>query len=194
MTLDSKKLETPAEVIRPWYREPWPWFLFGIPGLTVVASMVTLYLALSHPNQVISAMTVDNKKQMYRSLTARDRGIEGQLAFNENGKLYAAFTAKTPFTDKAISVQLYEIRNLNNGRPSATANDGKNNVSRRHSSGMQILALELSRQEDGSYQSATALSLAQRNVNYWLEVVGERSAWSLSGTLPAGGKALLQPE
>lgn len=38
---------------RPWYREPWPWVLIGIPVLTVVASGITLWLALSHPDHIV---------------------------------------------------------------------------------------------------------------------------------------------
>ena len=30
----------------PWYREPWPWLLMAGPALVVVASMITLWLAI----------------------------------------------------------------------------------------------------------------------------------------------------
>ena len=40
----------------PWYREPWPWILFGGPAIVVVASFVTLYLAVKHAD----ALVVDN--------------------------------------------------------------------------------------------------------------------------------------
>ena len=38
---------------RPWYREPWPWVLIAIPLLTVIASGVTLWLAVSNPDYIV---------------------------------------------------------------------------------------------------------------------------------------------
>ena len=35
-----------AEHAHPWYREPWPWLLMAGPALVVVASMVTVWLAV----------------------------------------------------------------------------------------------------------------------------------------------------
>ncbi len=42
-----------AEDIRPWYREPWPWVLIAIPLLTVIASAITFWLAVSHPDYLV---------------------------------------------------------------------------------------------------------------------------------------------
>jgi len=39
--------------IRPWYREPWPWVLIAIPLLTVIASAITLWLAVSRPDYLV---------------------------------------------------------------------------------------------------------------------------------------------
>jgi hypothetical protein len=38
---------------RPWYREPWPWVLIALPLLTVIASAVTFWLAVSHPDFLV---------------------------------------------------------------------------------------------------------------------------------------------
>lgn len=38
---------------RPWYREPWPWVAIGIPATAVVASMFTLYLAITNPDYLV---------------------------------------------------------------------------------------------------------------------------------------------
>jgi hypothetical protein len=44
----------PAETeIRPWYREPWPWVLIALALAAVIASMVTLWLALSNPDYLV---------------------------------------------------------------------------------------------------------------------------------------------
>ena len=38
------------EAPRPWHREPWPWFIIGLLGAAVIASLVTLYIALTNPD------------------------------------------------------------------------------------------------------------------------------------------------
>ena len=37
----------------PWYRQLWPWILIAIPAAAVVASAITLWLALSHPEHLV---------------------------------------------------------------------------------------------------------------------------------------------
>ena len=48
---------TENEPLRPWYREPWPWVLIAIPLLTVIACMITLWLALTYPEHIVSDET-----------------------------------------------------------------------------------------------------------------------------------------
>ena len=43
----------PSRHDSPWYREPWPWIIFGLPGAAVVASFVTLYIALTHADALV---------------------------------------------------------------------------------------------------------------------------------------------
>ncbi len=38
---------------RPWYREPWPWFIIALLGAAVIASFVTLWIAISHPDVLV---------------------------------------------------------------------------------------------------------------------------------------------
>jgi hypothetical protein len=35
-----------SSVIRPWYRQPWPWFLIALPATAVVGGIVTAILAV----------------------------------------------------------------------------------------------------------------------------------------------------
>jgi hypothetical protein len=36
-----------------WYKEPWMWLVVGLPTIVVVASFVTLWLAISNPETII---------------------------------------------------------------------------------------------------------------------------------------------
>jgi uncharacterized protein len=51
----------------PWYRQFWPWFLIALPGSVVIASFVTLWLAVSSPNP----MVVDDYSRIARSTELR---------------------------------------------------------------------------------------------------------------------------
>jgi len=36
-----------------WYRNQWVWLIIAIPSLTVIGCMITIYLALSHPDHLV---------------------------------------------------------------------------------------------------------------------------------------------
>ena len=38
----------------PWYREPWPWIVFSIPAVAVIAGIVTLILAIVHRDGLVA--------------------------------------------------------------------------------------------------------------------------------------------
>ncbi|MDX2171106.1 MAG: FixH family protein [Deltaproteobacteria bacterium] len=37
----------------PWYRQFWPWFLIAVPGLSVVASLAMLVIAVRHADSLV---------------------------------------------------------------------------------------------------------------------------------------------
>jgi len=49
MTTNRKEMSE-APVLKPWYREPWPWVAIGIPAVAVIMGLTTLYLALANPD------------------------------------------------------------------------------------------------------------------------------------------------
>lgn len=194
MTTPDNASPTPDSPIpKHWSREPWVYFLFGIPALTVVAGVATLIIAINHPAQTIAQSTTDTKKQAYRALIARERQISAQLGFTAEGYLHAAFTSKVPMADASISVLLYQLtaEPITQAKPAELS---PSNLSRRHFGSTMMLSLELAKQNDGSYRSTQSLTASQRTMDYWMEVIGERAAWSLSGILPQNGLAILQPE
>lgn len=37
----------------PWYRNGWVWLVIAIPAATVAGCLLTLYLALAHPEEIV---------------------------------------------------------------------------------------------------------------------------------------------
>lgn len=37
-----------AQTSKPWYREPWPWFLISLPATAVIAGVTTVWIAFSN--------------------------------------------------------------------------------------------------------------------------------------------------
>lgn len=52
--LESTMITTDSESRRPWHREPFMWLVVGIPLLTVVAGLSTVYIAHKHSDTIVS--------------------------------------------------------------------------------------------------------------------------------------------
>ena len=53
----------------PWFKQFWPWFIIALPAAAVIASFVTLWLAISNPDHVI--VTDDEYRQLKGELKAQ---------------------------------------------------------------------------------------------------------------------------
>ena len=53
----------------PWFRQFWPWFIIALPASAVIASFVSLWLAVSNPDYVI--VTDDEYQQLRSELKAQ---------------------------------------------------------------------------------------------------------------------------
>ncbi len=82
--------------IPPWYRQFWPWVLIGLPGSVVVASFVTLGIALKNPDSVV-------KDDFHREGFSVSRDMDSQRLATTLG-VRAELHADTATTD--ISVKL----------------------------------------------------------------------------------------
>lgn len=73
------------QAITPWYRQFWPWVIFGLPAIVVVASFVTLGIALQNPDSVVKdnfqreGFTVNRDLAAQRLATALALSAELQL-------------------------------------------------------------------------------------------------------------------
>jgi hypothetical protein len=64
----------------PWYRQFWPWFIIALPASAVIGSFVSLWLAVSNPDQLV--VTEDEYLQLKGELKA-------QIAVKKNIKAEA---------------------------------------------------------------------------------------------------------
>jgi hypothetical protein len=59
----------------PWYRQFWPWFIIAIPSAAIIGGLVTLWLALTHPESLV--VEGQEYQTIRDELRAHDRGADG---------------------------------------------------------------------------------------------------------------------
>jgi hypothetical protein len=68
---------------KPWYREPWPWFLIALPAAAVVGGIVTAVIAFRGADGVVAADYYKRglaiNEELSRSRRAAALGIEAEL-------------------------------------------------------------------------------------------------------------------
>ena len=42
-----------AQHSKPWYREPWPWFLMSLPATAVIAGLATVWIAVTSADGLV---------------------------------------------------------------------------------------------------------------------------------------------
>ena len=45
-------ITVPGEGV-PWYKQFWPWFIIALPASAVIASFITLWIAISNPDGMV---------------------------------------------------------------------------------------------------------------------------------------------
>ena len=50
--MNKKTIPAPGQDL-PWYRQFWPWFIIALPAAAVIASFITLWLAISRPDYLV---------------------------------------------------------------------------------------------------------------------------------------------
>ena len=66
---------------KPWYREPWPWFIIGLLGATVAAGFITLWIAMTNPDfQVVDEEEYQRIKSELRAQSESEGEAQSQPA------------------------------------------------------------------------------------------------------------------
>ncbi|MFN7085713.1 MAG: FixH family protein [Burkholderiales bacterium] len=92
---------TPSAGTRPWYREPWPWLLMAGPALVVVASMVTLWLAITSDDGLVAddyyKRGLAINQELTRDRNAAAHGYRAVLGWDAaTGRLRVTLEGKGP--------------------------------------------------------------------------------------------------
>lgn len=59
----------------PWYRQFWPWFIIALPGLTVIAGLVTFWIAVQSSDSLVVSSDVGMDIVTKRHAAAERRAV-----------------------------------------------------------------------------------------------------------------------
>jgi hypothetical protein len=68
---DAPVKDNAAGSTAPWWRHSFVWMVIAGPAIVVVASFVTLYLAVSRPNEIVNEQTYRVGKQSDQTIEQR---------------------------------------------------------------------------------------------------------------------------
>lgn len=165
-----KPMQTPANST-PWYRHRWPWLLMAGPGLVVVASFITLWLAIVSSDGLVT-------DEYYKKGLA----INQTLALSERAKTLGLM-AGLRFTLSTVSVRL-------SAEQAGFAPPARVRVTISHPTRAGLDQSQELTLKDGYYSGPFRLPAA----GHWLVLVeDEAKTWRVLGNviLPAAGETLL---
>jgi hypothetical protein len=145
---------------RPWYREPWPWFLMSLPATAVIAGLTTVWIAFSSADGLVVGDYYNEGLAINQTLARDDAARALALAAtlkNENGALALTLAGHL----KAYPEQL----TLNLAHPT---HQGMDQTLTFHSAG------------GGHYRAALPAMAAGK---WHAQLVDPASTWRLAGVL-----------
>ncbi|OIP17763.1 MAG: hypothetical protein AUK51_06675 [Comamonadaceae bacterium CG2_30_59_20] len=63
--------KSPEKLNDPWWKHGFVWMIIAGPAIVVVAGFITLYLAISRPNEIVDETTYQQGRQSDMSIEAR---------------------------------------------------------------------------------------------------------------------------
>jgi hypothetical protein len=153
--------DRPVEDTVPWYRQFWPWFLISLPAATVVAGLVTLYLAASGSDTLVKDDYYKHglaiNQDLARVNRARELGIAADLRYDPMHGVLRATVGR-------VAADVLEV-NVRLTHPTRADLDQ---------------SVALGRQPDGGFEASVA---PLGPGNWHLDVLAPSGEWRLSGRL-----------
>ncbi len=147
----------------PWYRQFWPWFLFGLPGVVVVAGLTTWWIAAHNADSVVA-------DDYYKEGLAINRELDKQRRAE-----YLRLHADLRFDQRVLEIEL-----SGDARPAALSLIVSHPMDANFDKQLQLAQIN-----PGVYRAPLTLSGSQRWLWQLEPAVGiEQSAdWRLDGVL-----------
>jgi uncharacterized protein len=99
------------EDIEPWYRQFWPWFLMALPASAVVASLVTVFIAVTHQDNLVvddyykQGLAINQSLQQQQ--TAKLLGLSANAIYDQvSDKITLIISANSPIDDPILKLTL----------------------------------------------------------------------------------------
>jgi len=109
----------PRSPVPPWYRQRWPWLLMAGPGIVVIASFVTLWLAATTDDAVVADDYYKRGLSINHRLERVDRaaalGMEAVAVIAEDGRVRVELTAASADVDAHPAVIVLGVAHATRG-------------------------------------------------------------------------------
>ena len=105
--------------VPPWYRQRWPWLLMAGPGIVVVASMITLWLAVTTDDAIVADDYYKRGLSINQRLERVDRaaslGIEAVAEIAADGRVRLTLSSISSETDAHPAVVVLGVAHATRG-------------------------------------------------------------------------------
>ncbi len=95
---------------KPWYKEPWPWFLMLGPAIVVVAGFFTYYLAVAYKDDMVVDDYYDEGKSITVLLAKEQLAVDNHMSvnimMNEEGNHLRAFVKSDKPLDDELELSI----------------------------------------------------------------------------------------
>ena len=102
-------------MVKPWYKQFWPWFLISVPVLVMIVCAIIIYLAVTQGN---FSMVVDDYYKRGKTINAVIEHVEKAQELNirfeftaVNGKLALRYQSGAPEQLSALNVKFVHATN-----------------------------------------------------------------------------------
>ncbi len=104
-------MRPPREDTEPWYKQFWPWFLISLPLSVVIASLVTINIAIESDDGLVSDDYYKEGLAIHKDADSAARakalGIAGSLDYDaDTGAVTLALEKPLPGDKSALSLQV----------------------------------------------------------------------------------------
>ena len=103
----------------PWYRQRWPWLLMAGPAIVVVASLITIWLAVTTDDAVVADDYYKRGLSINQRLERVDRaaalGIEAVVDIAADGRVRVALSSTSPDRDAHPAVIVLGVAHATRG-------------------------------------------------------------------------------